>query len=56
MIDEDKRELMLMQEMYLTDGDLHSDGAGRMRRFRWANAGMSSDTDCFRSFKAIKDL
>ena len=39
MIDEDKRELRLYQEMYLADGDLHSEGSGRQRRFRWKNIG-----------------
>jgi len=42
MIDSDKRELMLLQEMYLPDGDLHSEGGGRFRRFRWKNIGESS--------------
>ncbi|KAL4238153.1 hypothetical protein ACF0H5_002864 [Mactra antiquata] len=37
LIDEDKRELLRYQEMYLQDGDLHNDGTGRMRRFRWSN-------------------
>jgi hypothetical protein len=44
MIDYDKRELMKFQEMYLPDGDLHSD-AGRMRRFKWSNIG--NDCNCF---------
>jgi hypothetical protein len=39
MIDDDKRQLRLYQEMYLPDGDLHSDGSGRLRRFRWSNIG-----------------
>lgn len=38
-MDEDKRRLMLYQERYLADGDLHSDGPGRARRFRWKNIG-----------------
>ncbi|ELU01164.1 hypothetical protein CAPTEDRAFT_92351 [Capitella teleta] len=37
LIDSDKREIRLLQEMYLPDGDMHSEGQGRMRRFRWAN-------------------
>lgn len=40
VIDEDKRELMRFQEMYLPDGDLHSEGQGRTRRFKWSNMGM----------------
>ena len=39
MIDEDKRELRMYQERYLADGDLHSEGSGRQRRFRWKNIG-----------------
>lgn len=39
VLDADKRELRLYQERYLIDGDLHSDGPGRMRRFRWKNIG-----------------
>ncbi|ETE67382.1 Claspin, partial [Ophiophagus hannah] len=37
MLDDDKRQLRLYQEKYLLDGDLHSDGPGRMRKFRWKN-------------------
>ena len=39
-MDEDDREIRLLQEQFLPDGDLHSDGIGRMRRFRWNNIGM----------------
>lgn len=39
MLDDDKRRLLLYQERYLADGDLHSDGPGRARRFRWKNMG-----------------
>lgn len=38
-MDDDKRRLLLYQERYLADGDLHSDGPGRARRFRWKNMG-----------------
>ncbi|XP_042142577.1 claspin isoform X3 [Ixodes scapularis] len=37
LLDEDKRELKIYQELLLEDGDLHSDGTGRQRRFRWRN-------------------
>ncbi|XP_041868297.1 claspin [Melanotaenia boesemani] len=37
LLDEDKRRLRLYQERYLEDGDLHSDGPGRARRFHWRN-------------------
>ena len=40
MIDEDDRHLRNLKEIYLQDGDLHSEGGGRMRRFKWANLGM----------------
>lgn len=38
-MDDDKRQLRLYQEQYLADGDLHNDGPGRARRFRWKNIG-----------------
>ena len=41
MLDDDDRQLRLMKEMYLEDGDLHSEGGGRMRKFRWRNIGAS---------------
>ncbi|XP_058233503.1 claspin isoform X3 [Hemibagrus wyckioides] len=37
VLDDDKRKLRICQEQYLADGDLHSDGPGRERRFRWKN-------------------
>nr|XP_037272993.1 claspin-like [Rhipicephalus microplus] len=39
LLDEDKRELKIYQELLLEDGDLHSDSAGRQRQFRWRNSG-----------------
>ncbi|XP_067867408.1 claspin isoform X2 [Heterodontus francisci] len=48
LMDEDKRQLRLYQEQYLADGDLHSDGPGRARKFRWKNIDDSSQTDLFR--------
>ncbi|CAG0913734.1 unnamed protein product [Notodromas monacha] len=36
MLDEDARQLRVLQEIYLEDGDLHSDRQ-RERRFRWKN-------------------
>ncbi|XP_074650708.1 claspin-like isoform X2 [Tubulanus polymorphus] len=47
LIDEDKRQLRLMQEMYLPDGDLHSDGAGRQRRFAWKHLDDDLSQDMF---------
>ncbi|XP_019738842.1 claspin isoform X1 [Hippocampus comes] len=45
IMDDDKRRLRLYQERYLADGDLHSDGPGRARRFRWKNLDEAFDTD-----------
>ncbi|XP_072404489.1 claspin isoform X1 [Chiloscyllium punctatum] len=47
LMDEDKRKLRLYQEHYLADGDLHSDGPGRARKFRWKNIDDSSQIDLF---------
>ncbi|XP_075460687.1 claspin isoform X2 [Ascaphus truei] len=47
-MDEDQRQLRLYQERYLADGDLHSDGPGRMRKFRWKNLDDASQLDMFR--------
>uniref|UniRef100_A0A8C0C8X6 Claspin n=1 Tax=Balaenoptera musculus TaxID=9771 RepID=A0A8C0C8X6_BALMU len=47
MLDDDKRQLRLYQERYLADGDLHSDGPGRMRKFRWKNIDDASQMDLF---------
>ncbi|CAG2199645.1 Claspin [Mytilus edulis] len=46
LIDDDKRELMRFQEMYLPDGDLHSD-AGRLRRFKWSGIDDDTQQDMF---------
>ncbi|XP_046324984.1 claspin [Marmota monax] len=47
MLDDDKRKLRLYQERYLADGDLHSDGPGRTRKFRWKNIDDASQMDLF---------
>ncbi|XP_021118971.1 claspin isoform X2 [Heterocephalus glaber] len=47
MLDDDKRQLRFYQERYLADGDLHSDGPGRMRKFRWKNIDDASQMDLF---------
>ncbi|XP_061173504.1 claspin-like [Saccostrea echinata] len=47
VIDEDKRELIRYQEMYLPDGDLHSEGQGRIRRFKWSNIDEGTQQDMF---------
>ena len=38
ILDQDQRDVRLIQELFLEDGDLHSDGGGRQRQFRWKNA------------------
>uniref|UniRef100_A0A286XJU2 Claspin n=1 Tax=Cavia porcellus TaxID=10141 RepID=A0A286XJU2_CAVPO len=47
MLDDDKRQLRLYQERYLANGDLHSDGPGQMRKFRWKNIDDASQMDLF---------
>uniref|UniRef100_A0A665WCS4 Claspin n=1 Tax=Echeneis naucrates TaxID=173247 RepID=A0A665WCS4_ECHNA len=45
IMDDDKRRLRIYQERYLADGDLHSDGPGRARRFRWKNIGAEEEEE-----------
>ncbi|XP_041089839.1 claspin [Polyodon spathula] len=47
LLDDDKRALRLYQECYLADGDLHSEGPGRARQFRWKNIDEASQVDLF---------
>ncbi|XP_058855838.1 claspin isoform X3 [Acipenser ruthenus] len=47
LLDDDKRALRLYQECYLADGDLHSEGPGRARQFRWKNIDEASQMDLF---------
>ena len=42
-MDEDQREVRLIQEMLLEDGELHSEGPGRERKFRWKDIGWFND-------------
>ncbi|XP_008208513.1 claspin-like [Nasonia vitripennis] len=37
VMDEDQREVRMLQELLFDDGDLHSEGAGRERKFKWKN-------------------
>jgi hypothetical protein len=39
MLDDDKRDIRIIQEAFLEDGDLHTEGGGRQRLFRWKNNG-----------------
>ncbi|CAL1527770.1 unnamed protein product, partial [Lymnaea stagnalis] len=46
--DDDDKQVMFFKEMYLQDGDLYSEGGGRMRNFRWKdNADPNSQKDMF---------
>ncbi|XP_075051577.1 claspin isoform X2 [Mixophyes fleayi] len=54
-MDEDKRQLRLYQERYLAHGDLHSDGPGRLRKFRWKNFDDASQLDMFRRDSELED-
>jgi hypothetical protein len=45
LLDQDKAELRIMQDMYLPDGDLH--GQGRKRNFRWRGIDSNSQMDLF---------
>jgi hypothetical protein len=38
LLDDDKREIRLIQEAFLEDGELHSE-QGRERKFRWKGIG-----------------
>ena len=38
MLDQDKREMRVLKEKYLEDGELHSEHA-RARKFRWKGIG-----------------
>lgn len=37
VLDDDQREVRILQELLLEDGEFHSDGPGRERKFRWKN-------------------
>lgn len=37
VLDDDQRDVRMLQELLFEDGDLHTDGAGRERRFKWKN-------------------
>lgn len=37
MLDEDNRQMKILQEVFFEDGELH--GQGRERKFRWLNNG-----------------
>ncbi|XP_028967104.1 claspin-like [Galendromus occidentalis] len=37
LLDDDRKDIRLMKELLLADGDLHSDGPGRERSFKWTN-------------------
>ncbi|XP_066138261.1 claspin-like [Euwallacea fornicatus] len=41
MLDDDTREVKLLQELLLEDGEMH--GAGRQRQFKWKNIDLNGD-------------
>lgn len=43
MLDEDKRQLMILKEHFFDDGDLHDDGKNRKRKFKWNFDGEEMD-------------
>jgi len=45
LLDQDQRDVRLFQELFLEDGDLHSDGGGRQRQFRWKNVDSEGTED-----------
>ncbi|XP_023245505.1 claspin-like isoform X2 [Copidosoma floridanum] len=45
VLDDDQREVRMLQELLFDDGDLHSEGAGRERKFRWRNVDSLGDDD-----------
>ncbi|KAL0112952.1 hypothetical protein PUN28_012300 [Cardiocondyla obscurior] len=45
ILDEDKRDVRLLQELLFDDGDLHTDGNGRERKFKWKNIDKLGDTE-----------
>ncbi|CAH1407253.1 unnamed protein product [Nezara viridula] len=47
LIDEDKREIRALQELFLEDGELHSDGPKRQRQFRWYNQDGDNENGSF---------
>lgn len=50
VLDEDKREVRLLKELLFEDGDLHTDGAGRERKFKWKNIGMKYIRVCVHTY------
>ena len=45
MLDEDRRDVRILQEMLLEDGELHSEAGGRERQFRWRNVDSTGMAD-----------
>ncbi|KAK3925826.1 Claspin [Frankliniella fusca] len=45
MLDEDRRDVRILQEMLLEDGELHSENGGRERQFRWRNVDSTGMVD-----------
>ncbi|KAG7203183.1 hypothetical protein KM043_010292 [Ampulex compressa] len=51
ILDEDQRDVRMLKELLFEDGDLHVDGTGRERKFKWRNIDrLGNDNDNIRSF------
>ncbi|XP_034941282.1 claspin-like [Chelonus insularis] len=37
ILDDDQRDVRMLKELLFEDGDLHTDGSGRERKFKWKN-------------------
>ncbi|KAI4497830.1 hypothetical protein M0802_007156 [Mischocyttarus mexicanus] len=45
MLDQDQREVRMLQELLFEDGDLHTEGSGRERKFKWKNIDKLGDNN-----------
>ncbi|KAK2574973.1 hypothetical protein KPH14_008736 [Odynerus spinipes] len=45
VLDQDQREVRMLQELLFEDGDLHTEGSGRQRRFKWKNIDKLGEND-----------
>lgn len=55
MLDDDQREIRLFQELFLEDGDLHSDGGGRKKQFKWDASAEGFDRERTQGENAAED-
>lgn len=55
IIDDDKKEIRILQELLLEDGELHSDGPKRQRQFKWYNQDEREDGSFINTFDDDED-